>query len=194
MSKAAKVFFTLSILLNIGLGGAALGHVYRMIQENPWSDIRGEVSPQTRQIMRQSYKDNYKEIWALRGEMREKKSALKKTILQDEFDDKAFTEAAKDLKSQNGKSFDARVDVFKKVLSQLPKSEREKMAQRAVDILAGHRKWDKSQGKMMAEMDGKNPFARDEEDSKDKKGKKEEADKHDSKSKEKESDKKSEDD
>ena len=144
MSKAAKIFFTLSILVNVALGGVILGHIYKQFKESDFGQMRGDVSPETRQIMRQVYKDKYKEIWAMRGDMREKKDDLKKVIGADEFDEDKFENAAEKLKKQNEKAFDSRVDTFAKVLSKLKTEERKKMASMTADILAGHRKWDKS--------------------------------------------------
>lgn len=144
MSKAAKIFFTLSILINVALGGVILGHIYKQFKESDFGQIRGDVSPETRQIMRQVYKDKHKEIWAMRGDMREKKDDLKKVIAADEFDEDKFEDAAEKLKKQNEKAFDSRVDTFAKVLSKLKVDERKKMASMTADILAGHRKWDKS--------------------------------------------------
>jgi Spy/CpxP family protein refolding chaperone len=144
MSKAAKIFFTLSILINVALGGVILGHIYKQFKESDFGQIRGDVSPETRQIMRQVYKDKHKEIRAMRVDMREKKDDLKKVIGADEFDEDKFEDAAEKLKKQNEKAFDSRVDTFAKVLSKLKADERKKMASMTADILAGHRKWDKS--------------------------------------------------
>lgn len=174
MTKIVKLLFTLSLLLNVTLIGVIGGHIYRQMQEAEWDEIRVDesISPETRKIMRDVYKGKHKQIWAMRNGMRDKRNALTKTILAESFNEEQFLKAAKALKEQNEKSFDSRVESFAKVLSKLPKEERAKLAQRTVDILAGQRKWDRSDGKPKNELDeSKNPFAYDHHDAPEQKDK-----------------------
>ena len=165
MTRMIKIFFTLSILFNIALGGVIAGHMYRQFKHSDFGEMHDqelhdeELSPETRKVMRKVYREKRTEIWSLREDMRKKKQALKKTITGETFDEEAFKKAANNLKGQNEKAYDSRVNSFVKVLSKLPKPERDKMAQRAVDILAGHRNWDRSPDReKQGPPDKNNPF------------------------------------
>lgn len=164
MSKTTKLFFTLSVLLNLSLVGIVGGHALRQAQEGDWGSFASEdLSPETRQIMRQVYKDKYQEIWDMRADLRRKKGDLKDVIFAEEFDVKAFKKAASEIKKQNDRAFESRIDSFTKVLQKLPKAEREKLAQRTIDILVGHRKWDRTKNGPRPEDKGVNPFSPEEE-------------------------------
>ncbi|MGH1457161.1 MAG: hypothetical protein ACRBDI_10300 [Alphaproteobacteria bacterium] len=156
MSKALKLIFTLSILLNIAFAGLIAGHSVKKM--NRWSEVHADLSPETRELMRDVYKEKRSVIKVNMKLAAEKKQNLAYIFSSPEFDEGKFRSAVDDWKAFNAGVIDSKFETMSSVASKLSQDERVVLSKRFVAVLTGdhgHKgglsKYRKFQGAVMAD-------------------------------------------
>ncbi|MCB1531176.1 MAG: periplasmic heavy metal sensor [Rhodospirillales bacterium] len=133
MSRAFKIIFTGSLLLNLVLAGAGVGMAYKM--KAHFLPSSQAVSPEIRQKLRQSMEENRAQMQPVFQEMRAGKQELKNIILAEDFDAAAYRKSAGHMLDLKDKIERRRALSMEKVLADLSQAEREKIARRFLDRL-----------------------------------------------------------
>lgn len=139
MNKKIKIIFTLSLVINILLLGILGGQAYRMKSggHGSWGTLREKLTPETRVLMKQTFKDKKPEIFAIFKEVREKKNVLIKVFSAEVFNPRAYDAAARDLQQLGIKIANHKLETFKELGTQLPQEDRKVLAQKLVSIVLG---------------------------------------------------------
>lgn len=138
MTKTVKIIFTMSLVLNVLLLGGGIGAlVHHPERAGEWKKVKESLSPETRDLMKATFKKSKGEVFPLFKEVRKKKQEMKNVIMAEEFDPDVYDELATELKSIKGPLLDHKLEIIKGVLSQLPQDERVKLADHTVDKLFG---------------------------------------------------------
>ena len=141
MNKKMKIIFTLSLVTNILLLGVLGGQAYHMKRgwHGSWGDLRKTLTPETRALMRQTFKEKEPEIFAIFKEVREKKNILIEAFSAEVFDPVAYDAAARDLQQLGIKIANHKLETFKTLGAELPQEDREVLAQKlAAAVLGKH--------------------------------------------------------
>lgn len=134
-----KIIFTLSLVINILLLGILGGQAYRMKHggHGSWGTLREKLTPETRALMKQTFKDKKPEIFVIFKEVREKKKALIEVYSAEIFDPVAYDAAARDLQQLGIKIANHKLETFKELGAQLPQEDRKVLAQKLVSTVLG---------------------------------------------------------
>ncbi|MCB1783638.1 MAG: periplasmic heavy metal sensor [Alphaproteobacteria bacterium] len=137
LSKRVRVVFTLSVLLNVLLLGLAAGQGYKMMMDEPkpWDEVKENLAPETRDLLKSTLRARIGEIKPVFQSMREQKKALEAVLMADTFDSDAFEAVAKNIRGLEEKIDDHKLETVRALASQLPAVERRKMAKRFVQVL-----------------------------------------------------------
>jgi len=138
MKKSVKIIFTLSIALNLLFIGLVGGYIYRVkFTPKPWEEVKSKLSPETRDVIRTSFKEGRGEIIPLIRDIRKKKKAMKQIITANEFDVSAYNNLVQEIQALDRKFIKSKYDRVGNILSKLPQEERLKMADHLVGRLFG---------------------------------------------------------
>ena len=138
MKKSVKIIFTSSIVLNLLFIGLVGGYIYRVkFVPKPWEEVKSKLSPETRDIIRTSFKEGRGEIIPLIRDIRKKKKAMKRIITANEFDVSAYNKLVQEIQALDKKFIKSKYDKVGNILSKLPQGERLKMADHLVGRLFG---------------------------------------------------------
>ena len=137
MSKKMKVLFTISIILNVLFIGLMVGHFQKMKKHADWDQVKETLAPETRDILKDTFKDKWKDMRAAFKEMRENKQAMKDVLTAEDFDPVAYDAVAEKMIEFNGTFMQGRIDTIKKIFAKLPKEERVKLADHTIEKLTG---------------------------------------------------------
>ena len=127
MNRHLKIFFTLSLLLNITLIGVVAGAAYkRWNDEGPrFEDSR---DPQFNHKMAKSMKDARKGQEPLFKEMRAAKNRIDQVLSADQFDEAAFHAASEKMYEAQAAMFKARNDAMLNMVKDMSAEERKELA------------------------------------------------------------------
>jgi|GEM_PF-3760133 len=141
MNKPVKIVFTVSLILNVLFLGLAAGEVFfdddHHRGHRPWDEAKAALAPDTRDIMKATFKEKKKDIIPLFKDARQKKEAMKVILSASEFDGEAYDELAAELGALKGKFMEHRFAAIKTIFSQLPQEERAKIAGHTVEKMLG---------------------------------------------------------
>lgn len=138
MTKTVKIIFTISLVLNLlFLGGAISAYVHHPEKVQGWKEVRETLAPETRDLMKVTFKEKKQEVLPLFKEAHKKKQEMKKVMTAKAFDPEAFDGLAIELKSIKADLLDHKLEVIKTVLSKLPQEERAKLAKHIAEKLFG---------------------------------------------------------
>jgi len=137
MSKKMKVIFTISIILNVLFIGLMVGHFQKMKKHADWHQVKETLAPETRDILKDTFKDRWKDMRAAFKEMRENKQAMKDVLTAEDFDPTAYDAVAEKMIEFNGTFMQGRIEAIKEVFAKLPQEERLKLADHTIDKLTG---------------------------------------------------------
>ncbi|MCK5384886.1 MAG: periplasmic heavy metal sensor [Alphaproteobacteria bacterium] len=139
MSKLAKIIFTLSLILNVLFLGLVAGRVYHEAnRQRPWDKTKEALAPETREVLKTTFKEKKKEIIPLFKDVHKKKEAMKAIIIAPEFDGEAYDALVGEFKELNSKFMEHRSATIKSIFLQLPQEERAKMAHHTVERMLGN--------------------------------------------------------
>lgn len=152
MKKSHKILLTSSVILNVVLVGVVAGHIVRTAKDAPWSKTHAELAPETRDMMRKMFEEKREKIHAHMAEMRERKQNMEAILSAPEFNAHDFDEAVAHWRDLNDRIINGKIESFKTIMSQLPQSERAKLAPKFVNMLTGHDRKGKYKKKYEAHM------------------------------------------
>jgi uncharacterized membrane protein len=133
MSKTTKLLFTLSIVANVLLLGAAGGMAFKDYKANVvWREANNQMSSEGREMMRTSFDRMHSEMTPLFNDMRESREALKQVLAQEKFDPTQFDLAAQNYRNIRRQMAEKMSDVTKQLASNLPPEDRQTMADHLV--------------------------------------------------------------
>lgn len=137
MSKKIKVIFTLSIILNVLFIGLMVGHFQKMKKHADWHQVKETLAPETRDILKDTFKGRWKNMRTAFKEMRDNKMAMKEVLIAEDFDTLAYDKVAEKMVEFNGIFMRDRIDAIKEVFAKLPQEERVKLADHTIEKLTG---------------------------------------------------------
>ncbi len=139
MNKPVKIVFTVSLILNVLFLGVAAGGVFYHSREpqRPWEKTRAELAPETRDIIKATFKGKKEIIMPLLKDAYKKKVAMKAILAAPEFNDEAYDALAAEFGAIHGQLIDNRFSAIKAIFSKLPQEERAKMAGHTVEKMLG---------------------------------------------------------
>ncbi len=132
MSKTLKIIFTISILLNLLMAGVIIGHAAKKWKESDWYEVKDQLQPETRELMRQAFRSGFKEVRPLFREARQKRNELSQILSAEEFDGQAYDRVSEDLMDIESRMFAHRYGVVKDISEQLPAAERKILVKKFV--------------------------------------------------------------
>ncbi len=130
MTKAVKIIFTVSILLNLLLVGAFAGLALKHRSHQPWHEVKNEMAPETQHLMAKAYQDSRREMGVAIKDMRKGRDDLVKIMSAEEFDPEAYDVAMAKIVKARAEMGAKRMEATKEMAAQLPQSERKKLAQK----------------------------------------------------------------
>ncbi len=138
MKKSLKIIFTLSIVLNLLFIGLSAGYIYSIkFAQKPWEKVKGELSNNTREIIKSSFSGGRKDIIPIIRDIRKKKNEMKKIMTAKEFDIQAYNDLANEVQKLEIDFTKRKYKRIGNILSRLPQEERLKMADHLVARLFG---------------------------------------------------------
>lgn len=139
MSRAIKVIFTVSILGNLFLLGIVGGHIYRTAtpRVEAWKDFRKDLSPDTRDLMRQKFKGGRKDVVGIVRDVRQKRKALEGVFTAEKFDPQEYDRIAQELSSLGQKIAQQKLRIFRELAMELPQEERIKISKKLASVIVG---------------------------------------------------------
>lgn len=138
MSRAFKIVFTGSLLLNLVLVGVGGGTVYKM-REHFFPPSQA-VSPEIRQKLKSSMEENRAQMQPVFKEIHAGKKELRDIVLAEDFDGAAYRMSVEHLLDLKDKVARQRALSMEKVLENLSQVEREKISRHFLDHLGEGRK------------------------------------------------------
>ena len=121
--KKKCIILTISVVLNILLIGVVVGHL-----SNKSLTDRPELSDEGRGIMKETFKNKRGEIKKIVKDVKAKKQMLKDIVAAEEFDEKAYDEAAKIVVETSCNVSAHKLETFKGLMKQLSQEDRVKVA------------------------------------------------------------------
>ncbi|MCB1592829.1 MAG: periplasmic heavy metal sensor [Alphaproteobacteria bacterium] len=160
MSRKMKVIFTLSLLVNLLLGGLVLGHHFH---RQKWSaQFEEGLSPQGQETVRAAFMEGRKDFWPMVREMKGAKDGLVDAINKPVLDEGAYDTAVENMKGSLLKLMDHRFATMKRIVQNpnLSQEDRVRFANKFVRLVQGFGKssgkhadgqWREKHGEMLKE-------------------------------------------
>lgn len=135
MNRTTKIIFTLSILLNLLLGGMALGHHYRKMN---WSaQFEEGLSPEGAKVVRDTFATGREDFMVMMREMKDAKEALMRAVKAPTFDEAAFDQASDAMKASVTKMTERRFATLKTIMVILPQQDKVPFADKFIRLIQG---------------------------------------------------------
>lgn len=149
MSRTLKIIFTLSILLNIALLAAGGGMIHKKMKYGygPERDMRSELSDESRELIRSTFRGAREEFKPKFEEMSEAKARMEGILKAETFDEQAYNNAAKELRDLEYEMSEMKAEKAKDFLTVLPIDDRKAMAEHMARKMAGHSAHKRGHGK-----------------------------------------------
>ncbi len=128
MTKNLKILFTLSVLLNVLLGGALAGGASQRANDTPWKDMKSELSPEAQKQVTEMFEQNWKEMSPMFRAAGQERKNMTAIISAENFNEKDFDEAARRMHALQNKITDRKMEATKKLVATLPAEDRKKLA------------------------------------------------------------------
>lgn len=138
MNPRIKLFFTLSLILNVVFVGVGLGLLYRFCVDMPMP-IPTDMSPEARHFIAKTFQDGREQTKPLIEQIKSKRNVVEDIITADKFDAKAYDKAVEDLLDTRDDISRKRASIMGEALKELPAEDRERFAKRILDGLEGKR-------------------------------------------------------
>ncbi|MFN3701030.1 MAG: periplasmic heavy metal sensor [Alphaproteobacteria bacterium] len=129
-AKAMKIFFTVSVLLNIALIGVFAGSALKRMGDDPLRSVHAEMSPEARHIVAREMQSAFRDNRAEMQKAREVKKAVRDILSAEEFDAEAFEAKAMEMHDTRTKMGLRRIEVTKELASKLSQEDRKVLATR----------------------------------------------------------------
>lgn len=147
MNKGMKLFFTLSIILNVMLLGIGGGMIYKHYSHSPVEDMHAEMSPEARHIVARTMQNAFRDGRETMEQARQAKKELKDIIAAETFNADLFSVQAEKLQAIKSEMSKKRIDVTKELAAQLSQADRKILAEKFSKGYHGHSKDHKKSGK-----------------------------------------------
>ena len=128
MSKKIKIFFTLSIMLNILLLGVISGMVINKLQYTSWKYANEEFSPESRHLVARSFQKAHKDIKSTFEQSKKARKNIRNILAAEEFDLKAFEKAMCNMQSVHKEMMERKIKMMIELAQALPLEERVKLS------------------------------------------------------------------
>lgn len=143
-TKAMKTIFTVSVVLNVLLLGAAGGLAYKHWNDKPYRAIYAEMSPEARNIVARTMQNAFRDGREDMKQARAIKKDIRAILAAPEFDAEAFDAQAEKLHGIMSNMGHKRIAVTKDLAAQLSQQDRKVLAEK---FSKGFRGYDKKGGK-----------------------------------------------
>jgi len=138
MNPRIKLFFTLSLILNVIFVGVGLGLLYRFCVDMPMP-IPADMSPEARHFIAKTFQDGREQTKPLIEKIKSKREVVEDIITAEKFDAKAYDKAVADMLETRDEISKKRASIMGEALKELPAADRERFAKRILDGLEGKR-------------------------------------------------------
>lgn len=140
MSRALKIIFTSSVVLNLLLLGVLGGMFYQRWQHMPANhpDMRESVAPQTRHLIARHFRDNRDQMRSHMEDMRTVRKALMDVMEADKFDRVAYDAVVEQLIAGQDERMTLYAEMIGAVAEGLPAEERRKLVGKLLRMGGGH--------------------------------------------------------
>lgn len=139
--KAMKTIFTVSVILNVLLLGAAGGVAYKYwSRDKSYHAIHAEMSPEARNIVARTMQTAFRDGREDMKRARSIKKDIRIILAAPEFDADAFDAKAEALHSIMSKMGHKRIDITKELAAQLSQEDRKALAEKFSKGFRGHDK------------------------------------------------------
>lgn len=128
MNKNLKLFFTLSVLLNVLLIGISGGMAMHRPGGPRWDAVQEGLSPETRQKMAQEFQQAHKDIRPLADKAKAAREEIVKALSNEQFNEQEFDGAITGLQKAQRDIMDYKIAATKRIAAELPVEERKKLA------------------------------------------------------------------
>jgi uncharacterized membrane protein len=138
MNPRIKLFFTLSLILNVIFIGVGLGLLYRFTMDMPVR-IPADMSPEARHFIAKTFQDGRDQTKPLIDDIKSERKKVAEIITAKDFDSKAYNEAVDRMLETRDEISRTRAKIMGEALKELPSADRERFANRILDGLEGKR-------------------------------------------------------
>lgn len=128
MSKNLKLFFTLSVILNVLLLGVSAGMALHRPMGPGWDKVQEQLSPETRQKMAAEFQQAHKDIRPLADKAKAAREEIVEALSNEEFSEPQFDTAIGNLREAQRNIMDYKIAATKRLAAELPPEERKKLA------------------------------------------------------------------
>ncbi len=139
-TNAMKIIFTVSVILNVLLLGAAGGLAYKHGSDKPYHAIHADMSPEGRNVVARAMQNAFRDGREVMQEARAIKKDIRAILTAPEFDAQAFDAKAEELHDIMSAMGHKRIDVTKDLAAQLSQEDRKVLAEK---FSKGFRGYDK---------------------------------------------------
>lgn len=126
MGRAFKVFFTASVVLNVFLVGVVGTHV--IMRHTPWMDMRQNMSPETKEKMRELFKGNKAQRQEERRRVHDRVKAVQDILSAQVFDRQSYERAWSTLIEERMQMMERRMTQFGDIAEGLAQEDRAAIA------------------------------------------------------------------
>lgn len=131
MTRTIKILFTLSVLLNVLLLGAAGGYAIKRMQaqsQKPWDHIKNDLSPESQKMVTEGFQKIRTDMEPLMNEVRKTREEMKSILMEDRFDVRKYNEAALRAQGLRREMSEKFMGSTQKIVAGLTPEERKKVA------------------------------------------------------------------
>lgn len=130
MSRTLKIFFTVSVVMNLLLLGVAGGMAYKEWSRHSWRGEVANLAPETRNAMARAFQKTHKDIRPIGEKARRLRKEMMNILSAETFDEKKFDAAVRDFEKIQEEMMDVKIAAMKELASDLPAAERKKLAEK----------------------------------------------------------------
>ena len=132
-----KVLCGCSLLLNMVLIGLISGHIYKRWSAQSYQSVQAELSPETRDMVGQTFKNTFREVKDLGDGARLARADLVEILSAEEFDGAAYDMVVARLMDVRNDMQGLKVQAVRELAMTLPAAERQALAARMAKMAGG---------------------------------------------------------
>lgn len=135
MSRKVKIFFTLSVLLNVLLLGTGAGYMYKKWHHSPWQEweeAKNNLSPESKKVMVANYQKMREDMKPLVSQMQDARKEIRIILTDKQFDQQKFDEVVNRFRRLRQEMGNVHMNMTRQMLAQLSPEDRIRVAEYVV--------------------------------------------------------------
>lgn len=139
MTTGLRVIFTVSVIMNVLLMGAAAGFFVQRWSVSPsWEITREALSPESRNIVARVFQKFHRDVKEDVGAVRSARKEMVQILKAESFDEAAFDKVQAKMQKAQFKVMEQKALITKDLAMQLSGDDRQKLAENLVKALGGY--------------------------------------------------------